>query len=170
MSEALRKQPVPKYVSLMPTKIYGPNDNFDLHTSHVIPAMIRKFHEAVKLGQSQVTLWGTGSPRREFLHVDDAASAVLFALENTLEENLYTDGTGEDLSIAELADLIRKVTGHTGEGIGDRPKQDGTPGALMDVEKIRNSGREYTRPLESGLEETYQWFGRNEDQVRKVKF
>lgn len=170
MCEALRKQYGRNYVSLMPTNLYGPNDNFDLHTSHVIPAMIRKFHEAVKLGQSQVTLWGTGSPRREFLHVDDAASAVLFALENTLEENLYNVGTGEDLSIAELADLIRKVTGHTGEVIWDRSKPDGTPRKLMNVEKLKKSGWKYSIPLVSGLEETYQWFGRNEDQVRQVKF
>jgi len=120
--EALRKEYGRDYVSLMPTNLYGPNDNFDLKSSHVLPAMIRKFHEAKLKGNAPVELWGTGSPMREFLHVDDLARAVLFALENRLEGHLYNVGTGVDLTIKELAELIRSVVGHKGEIVWDNTK------------------------------------------------
>ena len=125
--EALRKEYGRDYVSLMPTNLYGPNDNFDLKSSHVLPAMIRKFHEAKLNGNAPVELWGTGSPRREFLHVEDLAQAVLFALENTLEEHLYNVGTGIDIMIKDLAFLIQSIIGHDGVLKWDSNKPDGTP-------------------------------------------
>ncbi|NJX17035.1 NAD-dependent epimerase/dehydratase family protein, partial [Tamlana crocina] len=120
--EAIRKQFGKDYVSLMPTNLYGSHDNFDLQTSHVLPAMIRKFHEAKEAGETPVTMWGSGTPMREFLYVDDLADAVFFALENKLQENLYNVGTGKDLTIKELAESIQKITGHTGEIIWDSSK------------------------------------------------
>ena len=128
--EALRKEYGRDYVSLMPTNLYGPNDNFDLKSSHVLPAMIRKFHEAKLNGNTPVELWGTGSPMREFLHVDDLGQAVLFALENKLQEHLYNVGTGVDLTIKELAELIQSIVGHIGVINWDKSKPDGTPKAI----------------------------------------
>lgn len=134
--EALRKQHKRDYVSLMPTNLYGPGDNYDLQTSHVLPAMLRKFHEAKENNHADVTLWGTGNPKREFLHVDDLANAVVFALENRLEESLYNIGSGSEISIKELAELIQNITGHKGKVIWDKSKPDGTPRKLMDSSKI----------------------------------
>jgi len=156
--EALRKQYGRDYVSLMPTNLYGPNDNFDLKSSHVLPAMIRKFHEAKLKGNAPVELWGTGAPMREFLHVDDLAQAVLFALENTLEEYLYNVGTGVDLTIKELAELIQSTVGHQGEIVWDNTKPDGTPRKLMDNSKLRVLGWFSDIQLKDGVEATYQWF------------
>ena len=170
MCEALRKQYNRSYVSLMPTNLYGPNDNFDLHSSHVVPAMIRKFHEAARDGHKRVDLWGTGTPKREFLHVDDAASAVVFALENQMDEHLYNVGTGEDLPITDLAKLIQATTGHQGEILWDTTKPDGTPRKLMNVDKLKESGWHYSIPLKQGMEETYKWFVENESSVRKIEF
>lgn len=170
MCEALRKQYNRSYVSLMPTNLYGPHDNFDLQSSHVVPAMIRKFHEAVRNGHKKVVLWGSGTPKREFLHVDDMASAVIFALENELDEPLYNVGTGEDMAISELATFIQTTTGHEGEVIWDTTKPDGTPRKLMDVRKLTSKGWQYSVPFKQGIEETYKWFVENEDVVRKVKF
>ena len=138
--QAIRKQFGRDYVSLMPTNLYGPNDNFDLNTSHVLPAMIRKFHEAKMDNHSSVTLWGSGSPMREFLHVDDLASAVVFALENTLYENLYNVGSGSDLTIKSLAQMVQSIVGHKGEIIWDSAKSDGTPRKLLDVSRINSLG------------------------------
>ena len=134
--EALREQYNRDYVSLMPTNLYGPGDNYDLETSHVLPAMLRKFHEAKENNHSDVVLWGTGTPKREFLHVDDLANAVLFALENKMEESLYNVGSGEEISIKKLAELIQEITGHKGNIVWDKSKPDGTPRKLMDNSRI----------------------------------
>jgi GDP-L-fucose synthase len=166
--EAIRKQYGRDFVSLMPTNLYGPNDNFDLKTSHVLPAMIRKFHEAKK-NNEPVELWGSGTPMREFLHVDDLAEAVTFALEHTLEENLYNIGTGKDLTIKELAELIQKIVDHSGEILWDDSKPDGTPRKLMNVDKMRKQGWEAKIKLEEGIRETYQWFLENQDKFKEVK-
>lgn len=167
--EAIRKQFDKNFVSLMPTNLYGPFDNFDLQTSHVLPAMIRKFHEAKENGHTSVTLWGSGTPMREFLHVDDMADAVVFALENKLADNLYNIGTGVDLTIKALAELIQKTVGHQGELIWDSEKPDGTPRKLMDVSKMSAAGWTAKIPLEKGIVSTYQWFLQNIDQVKEVK-
>lgn len=167
--EAIRKQFDKNFVSLMPTNLYGPFDNFDLHTSHVLPAMIRKFHEAKENGHTAVTLWGSGTPMREFLHVDDMADAVVFALENRLADNLYNIGTGVDLTIKALAELIQKTVGHQGELIWDSEKPDGTPRKLMDVSKMSAAGWTAKIPLDEGIISTYQWFLSNIDQVKEVK-
>jgi GDP-L-fucose synthase len=144
-------------LSLMPTNLYGFNDNFDLNGSHVLPAMIRKFHEA-KLNDTSVTLWGTGAPFREFLHVDDLAEATLFALENDLKEELYNVGFGSDVSIKELAELVQAIVGHTGEVIWDSTKPNGTPKKLMDSSKLRSLGWTPKINLEAGIRMTYEWF------------
>ncbi len=167
--EAIRKQYGKDYVSLMPTNLYGTQDNFDLHTSHVMPAMIRKFHEAMLDGNIPVTLWGTGKPLREFLHVDDLALAVLFALENKLEDSLYNVGVGIDISIHELALLIQKIVGHTGEIIWDETKPDGTPRKLMDTTKLNQLGWYPKIDLESGIQDTYNWFVNNLHTIKEVK-
>jgi len=156
--EALRKEYSRDYVSLMPTNLYGPNDNFDLKSSHVLPAMIRKFHEAKLNGNAPVELWGTGSPMREFLHVDDLGQAVLFALENKLDEHLYNVGTGVDLTIKELAELIQSTVGHQGEIVWDSTKPDGTPRKLMDNSKIQTQGWKSQIQLSTGVETVYNWF------------
>lgn len=156
--EALRKEYGRDYVSLMPTNLYGPNDNFDLKSSHVLPAMIRKFHEAKLNGNSPVELWGTGSPMREFLHVDDLAQAVLFGLENSLEEHLYNVGTGIDLKIKDLALLIQSTVGHKGELEWDTNKPDGTPRKLMDIGRLNSQGWKSTIELVEGVSKTYAWF------------
>ncbi|WP_317192216.1 GDP-L-fucose synthase family protein [Robertkochia sediminum] len=167
--ESIRKQFGLDYVSLMPTNLYGPYDNFDLKTSHVLPAMIRKFHEAKENGNAPVTLWGSGSPMREFLHVEDMAQAVVFALEHTLEEHLYNVGTGTDLTIKALAEMIQKVTGHQGEIIWDAEKPDGTPRKLMDVSKMSAQGWKASIALDEGVASTYEWFLKNIDQFKEVK-
>lgn len=167
--EAIRKQFNKDFVSLMPTNLYGPFDNFDLQTSHVLPAMIRKFHEAKENGHAPVTLWGSGTPMREFLHVDDLAEAVVHALEGKLPENLYNIGTGKDLAIKDLAQLIQEIVGHEGEVIWDSSKPDGTPRKLMDVSKMASAGWTASIPLEKGIASTYQWFLENLEQVKEVK-
>ena len=169
MVEALREQFGRDYVSLMPTNLYGPNDNFDLETSHVLPAMIRKFHDAKEAGHKPVKLWGTGSPMREFLHVDDVAQAVWFTLNNKMEYDLYNVGTGKDITIKELALTIQKITGHAGEIQWDTTKPDGTPRKLMDVSRMKEAGWTYSIELEDGIRSTYEWFLENEDEVKEVK-
>ena len=163
--EALRKQYGRDYVSLMPTNLYGPNDNFDLKSSHVLPAMIRKFHEAKLNDHADVELWGSGSPMREFLHVDDLASAVLFALENTLPENLYNAGYGEDISIRSLAELVGQIVGHRGRVIWDSSKPDGTPKKLMNSDKLLELGWEPSIDLTDGIKMAYEWFVENAYQI-----
>jgi len=164
--EALRKEYGRDYVSLMPTNLYGPNDNFDLKSSHVLPAMIRKFHEAKINGNTPVELWGSGSPMREFLHVDDLGQAVLFGLENKLEEHLYNVGTGVDLTIRELANQIQFITGHSGRITWDNTKPDGTPRKLMDNSKLNAQGWSSSIQLKDGIESTYQWF---KDTLSKIR-
>lgn len=167
--EAIRKQFGKDYISLMPTNLYGPFDNFDLNTSHVLPAMIRKFHEAKENGNSEVILWGSGTPMREFLFVEDLADAVVFALENKFQDNLYNVGTGLDLTIKELAQLIQKIVGHTGEIVWDASKPDGTPRKLMDVSKMEQAGWKAKTSLEEGIRKTYAWFLEHQDSFKEVK-
>lgn len=167
--EAIRKQFGKDYVSMMPTNLYGTHDNFDLNTSHVLPAMIRKFHEAKENNHAPVTLWGSGTPMREFLFVDDMAASVVFALENKLPEHLYNVGTGVDLTIKELAELIQKIVGHTGEIVWDSSKPDGTPRKLMDVSKMHSLGWKHQVSLENGISKTYQWFLENINNFKGVK-
>jgi|SRR5690606_41580100 len=167
--QAIRKQFGKDYVSLMPTNLYGTHDNFDLQTSHVLPAMIRKFHEAKENGHLPVTLWGSGTPMREFLYVEDLAEAVYFALENILPEYLYNVGSGEDLTIKELAETIQDVVGHQGEIIWDSSKPDGTPRKLMDVSKMHQLGWQHQVELKAGIEKTYTWFLENQQNYKEVK-
>ena len=167
--EAIRKQFGKDYLCLMPTNTYGQHDNFDLQTSHVLPAMIRKFHEAKMNNHAPVNLWGTGTAMREFIHVNDFADAVLFAFENNLAEHLYNVGTGVDLTIKELAMVIQKTVGHEGEIIWDASKPDGTPRKLLDVSKLSHAGWNASISLEEGLKETYAWFLENADELRQVK-
>ena len=159
--ESIRKQFGKDYVSLMPTNLYGYHDNFDLKSSHVIPAMIRKFHQAKVDNHSSVTLWGSGTPRREFLFVDDLAAAVFHALENKLPYYLYNVGTGTDITIKALAKTIQRITGHKGNIIWDSSKPDGTPRKLMDVSKMIAIGWSYKTELEQGVKKTYNWFLNN---------
>ena len=167
--QAIRKQFNKDYVSLMPTNLYGPYDNFDLKTSHVLPAMLRKFHEAKLNNNKSVELWGSGSPMREFLFVDDMAEAVLYALENKLPEYLYNVGSGKDITIKKLAETIQDIVGYKGEVIWDLTKPDGTPRKLMDVSKIKDMGWEYSIELKVGIEKTYSWFLENIDKIKEVK-
>lgn len=153
--EALRRQYNRDYVSLMPTNLFGPGDNYDLKTSHVIPAMIRKFHEAKERNHSDVTLWGTGTPKREFLHVDDLANAVLFALENRLKDSIYNIGSGIEISIIELARLIQEIVGHKGVIIWDQTKPDGTKRKLLNSNRIKKLGWTNKIDLKKGIIETY---------------
>tara|TARA_Y100001954_G_C15808897_1_gene604110 strand:+ start:1906 stop:2856 length:951 start_codon:yes stop_codon:yes gene_type:complete len=167
--ESIRKQYAKDYVSLMPTNLYGFNDNFDLRSSHVLPAMIRKFHIAKVNNHSAVNLWGSGNPKREFLFVDDLADAVVYALENKLPEHLYNVGTGKDVTIKELSKIIQKITGHKGDIIWDLNKPDGTPRKLMDVSKMKSLGWRYNTELEEGIQRTYSWFLENIDNFKEVK-
>ena len=167
--QAIRKQFNKDYVSLMPTNLYGYFDNFDLKTSHVLPAMIRKFHEAKLKNDADVILWGSGTPMREFLFVDDMAEAVVYALENKLPEYLYNVGSGKDITIRELAETIQKVTEHKGNIVWDSDKPDGTPRKLMDVSKMKNIGWEYSTELQEGIEKTYDWFLNNIENIKEVK-
>ncbi len=156
--EALRKEYNRDYVSLMPTNLYGPNDNFDLESSHVLPAMIRKFHEAKMNAHADVELWGTGSPKREFLHVDDLANAVLFALTHELDAPMYNVGTGLDLSIKELAQLVQETTGHRGRIVWDKTKPDGTPRKLLNVSRLHACGWNASIELSAGVKDIYNWY------------
>jgi GDP-L-fucose synthase len=156
--QALRRQHGVHYISAMPTNLYGPGDNFDLQGSHVMPAMIRKMHEAKLAGAPSVTLWGTGSPRREFLHVDDLASAALFLLEHYDDPSTINVGVGEDVTIRELAELVRGVVGFDGSLVWDTDKPDGTPRKLLDVSRLRHLGWKPGTALEDGVRETYRWF------------
>jgi len=156
--QALRRQYGVHYISAMPTNLYGPGDNFDPVSSHVLPAMIRRFHEAKVTGAQQVTLWGSGTPRREFLHVDDLAEALLFLLEHSDDPKTINVGTGEDLTIRELAELVADVVGWQGEIRQDPSKPDGTPRKLLDVGRLRELGWTARTPLRDGIASTYDWF------------
>jgi len=167
--QAIREQYNKDYVSLMPTNLYGYFDNFDLHSSHVLPAMLRKFHDAKINNHSEVTLWGSGTPMREFLFVDDMAEAVTYALENKLPEYMYNVGSGEDITIKELAETIQKIIGHQGNIVWDDSKPDGTPKKLMDVSKMKEIGWVYSTDLEAGIKKTYQWFLKNTETIKEIK-
>jgi GDP-L-fucose synthase len=167
--QAIRNQFNKDYVSLMPTNLYGTHDNFDLNSSHVLPAMMRKFHEAKENDNAAVTLWGTGTPMREFLFVDDMAQAVVFALQNELPDYLYNVGTGEDITIRQLAGTIQKITGHQGEIIWDDTKPDGAPRKLMDISRMHALGWKHQVQLEEGIQKTYNWFLENIDRFKQVK-
>ena len=168
LCEAIRKQFKKDFVSLMPTNLYGTHDNFDLKSSHVLPAMIRKFHEAKQNNNAAVVLWGSGTPMREFLFVDDMAEAVVFALENQLPDYLYNVGTGQDITIRELAATIQKIVGHSGEIIWDDTKPDGTPRKLMDVSKMHSIGWKHKINLEEGIQKTYNWFLENIENFKQI--
>jgi GDP-L-fucose synthase len=150
------------YISVMPTNLYGPHDNFDLETSHVIPALIRKFHEAKIQSNSLVTIWGTGSPRREFLHVDDLADACVFLMNHYDESDMINIGCGEDISIAELALLIKDIVGYTGNIEYNIDKPDGTSQKLLDVTKLKGLGWQPKLSLREGIKKTYEWYCQNE--------
>ena len=167
--QAIRNQYEKDFVSLMPTNLYGYFDNFDLQSSHVLPAMLRKFHEAKINGNTPVKLWGSGTPMREFLFVDDMAEAVVFALENKLPEYLYNIGSGKDISIKQLAETIQNVVGHKGDIIWDNSKPDGTPRKLLDVSKMKALGWHYSTNLKEGVEKTYQWFQENIKVLKQIK-
>ncbi len=166
MCEAYRAQYGCDFISAMPTNLYGPNDNYDLQNSHVLPAMIRKFHEAKTNGTPSVTLWGTGSPMREFLHADDLAAACLYLMENYSEPELVNVGTGTDVTIKELAETVKEVVGFEGELIWDTSKPDGTPRKLMDVSKLHAAGWQHTIELADGIALAYQDFLENHNTLR----
>jgi len=168
--EALRKQYKRDYVSLMPTNLYGPNDNFDLRTSHVLPALLRKFHEAKENNMSNVELWGSGNPKREFLHVDDLGSAVVFALKNEMSESLFNVGSDLDLSIRELSEIIKNTVGYNGTVSWDKSKPDGTPRKLMTSAKMKSQGWEPRISLKEGIDNTYRWFLANQENYRSLSF
>ena len=155
MCDAYRAQYGCNFISVMPTNLYGPNDNYDLQNAHVLPTLIRKFHEAKQNGDPAVTIWGTGTPMREFLHADDLADACCFLMENYNQEGLVNIGTGEDVTITELAMLIKEVVGYEGDLIYDASKPDGTPRKLMDVSKLTNLGWKYSIELKDGLKQVY---------------
>jgi GDP-L-fucose synthase len=155
LCDAYRAQYGCNFISVMPTNLYGPNDNYDLNNSHVLPALIRKFHEAKLSGAPSVTMWGTGKPRREFLHADDLADACVYLMQHYHDAGLVNIGTGEDIEIGELARMVQKVTGYTGEIIHDLDKPDGTPRKLMDVSKLHSFGWTHRISLEAGLRAVY---------------
>jgi GDP-L-fucose synthase len=158
LCQAYRAQYGANFISAMPTNLYGPNDNFDLQSSHVLPAMIRKFHDAKEAGASEVVVWGTGAPKREFLHVDDLADACLFIM-RTWEERAHINvGTGEDLTIRELAEAVRNVVYPDVRLVFDAGKPDGTPQKLLDVSRLHALGWKHTIGLAEGIASTYQWY------------
>jgi GDP-L-fucose synthase len=158
LCQAYRRQHGFNAISLMPTNLYGPGDNFDLQNSHVLPALIRKFHEAKLAGDKQVVMWGTGTPRREFLHVDDLAAAVVHLTNSYEGEDIVNIGVGEDISIRELAELVKDITGYQGDIVNDTSKPDGTPRKLLDVSRLHALGWEAKIPLREGVQATYRWF------------
>jgi GDP-L-fucose synthase len=161
MCQAYWKQYGFKAISVMPTNLYGPGDNFDLNTSHVLPALIRKFHEARISGEESVTVWGTGTPRREFLHVDDLADACVFLMQNYGAAEIINVGWGQDISILELAELIKRVVGYEGAINFDSSKPDGTPRKLLDTSRLTSLGWKPSIGLETGVRGTYDWYAKN---------
>ncbi|HYR21549.1 MAG TPA: GDP-L-fucose synthase [Chthoniobacterales bacterium] len=161
LCQAFSREYDANFISAMPTNLYGPNDKFDLETSHVLAALLRKAHEAKKTGARELVVWGTGTPRREFLHVDDCAAACLHLLEKYDSPEIINVGCGEDISIRELAELICDVVGFDGELTWDKTKPDGTPRKLLDVSKLRALGWKPTIPLRDGIARTYDWFLKN---------
>ena len=167
LCEYFNQQYGTNYISVMPTNLYGINDNFDLENSHVLPALIRKFHEAKLQQDASVTLWGTGSPSREFLHVDDLAEALIYLMNNYDGASIVNIGTGEDLPIRELADTIKNIIGYNGEIVWDGSKPDGTPRKLLDVSLIHGLGWQHKISLKEGIENTYRWFLDNQENIKK---
>jgi len=166
MVQAYRQQYGMRGICLMPTNLYGPGDNFDLSRAHVLPALMRKFHEAKVAGRPEVVLWGSGTPRREFMHVDDLASACLFLMRDYEGEGIVNVGVGEDLSIRELAGHLADVVGFRGNLVFDASKPDGTPRKLLDVSRIHALGWRARVPLRRGLEDTYAWYLAHEGEIR----
>jgi GDP-L-fucose synthase len=166
LCQAYRTQYKNDFVSAMPTNLYGPNDNFDLNSSHVLPAMIRKFHDAKVEGRSEVMLWGTGSPRREFLHVDDLADACVFLMQHYSESSHINVGTGEDLSIRELAEMIKGIVHPNATIVFDPSKPDGTPRKQLDVSRLHEVGWRHKIGLADGVKNTYEWFLANRAEAR----
>ncbi len=167
MCQSYNKQHKTNFISVMPTNLYGSNDNFNLESSHVLPALIRKIHEAKASNAKNVTIWGTGLPRREFLFVDDLAEACVFLMNNYNESDIVNIGMGKDITILELSKLIKKVIDFKGEIINDATKPDGTLQKLLDVSKINKIGWHYKIDLEEGLKKTYKWFLENYDRIKK---
>ena len=161
MCESYNRQYGSEFVSVMPTNLYGPNDNFDLQNSHVLPALIRKFHEAKERGDDKVVVWGTGSPRREFLYVDDMAAACVFVMNRDGYTDMVNIGVGEDVRISDLARLVGEVVGFEGEIVFDPGKPDGTPRKLLDVSRLQALGWSAKTGLREGIEETYRWYLKN---------
>ncbi|GMX63485.1 GDP-L-fucose synthase [Paenibacillus elgii] len=166
MCQSYNRQYGTKYISVMPTNLYGPNDNFDLQNSHVLPAMIRKFHEAKLAGAPYVEVWGTGRPKREFLHADDLADACVYLMKHYESDEIINVGVGEDISIRELAEKIKETVGYQGEIAFDPTKPDGTPRKLVDVTKLNGIGWKATISLEEGLRQTYAWYQENLGQLK----
>lgn len=162
MCQSYNKQYGTNYISVMPTNLYGPNDNFDLNSSHVLPALIRKFHEAKENNLPDVQVWGTGSPMREFLHVDDLADACLFLMNNYNDSGIVNIGTGKDVSIKELAETIKEIIGFNGGIVWDTTKPDGTLRKVLDVSKLNNLGWEARIELKQGIKEIYTWYLEND--------
>jgi GDP-L-fucose synthase len=158
LCQAYARQHGCDFISVMPTNLYGPGDNFDLETSHVLPALLRKFHEAAAEGRPEVEIWGSGEPRREFMHVDDLADACLFLMRHPEPPDLLNVGVGKDISIRELADLIREVVGYRGRLTFDASKPDGTPRKLLDVSRLTALGWTARTPLREGVASTYLWY------------
>jgi GDP-L-fucose synthase len=165
MCRAYNRQYGTCFVSVMPTNLYGPGDDFDLETSHALPALIRKFHEGKRDGVEAVTVWGTGRPRREFLHVDDMADACVFVMEHHEGHEILNVGVGKDISIGELALLVREVVGFEGDIRFDDTKPDGTPRKLLDVSRLTGLGWESRISLRAGIEQTYRWYRENESAI-----
>lgn len=166
LCEAFRRQYGDDFISAMPTNLYGPNDNFDLASSHVLPALLRKFHDAKISGEEEVVIWGTGTARREFLHVDDLADACVFLMQNFSDATHVNVGTGEDLSIQELAETIREIVHPAARLVFDTTKPDGMPRKLLDVSRLHDLGWHHRIGLREGIESTYQWFVENERTLR----
>jgi GDP-L-fucose synthase len=166
MCQAYRRQYGFNAISLMPTNLYGPGDNFDLQNSHVLPALIRRFHDAKIRGDESVTVWGTGSPRREFLHVDDLADAVLYFLQTYDAEPIVNIGWGDDVTVRELAEIILSVVGYSGSLIFDKTKPDGTPRKLLDTTRLTSLGWRPRITLKAGIETTYSWFKEHVGEAR----
>ena len=166
MCEMHRKQFGDNFISVMPTNLYGPGDNFNLENAHVLPAMIRKFHEAKEAEKGMIELWGSGTPMREFLYIDDLAEGLVFLMKEYNDAEHINIGTGKDVTIMELAETVKEVVGFEGEIMWDGSKPDGTPRKLLDVSKINNLGWEATIELKEGIEKTYKWFTENYDTTR----
>jgi GDP-L-fucose synthase len=158
MCQAYRRQYGSNFISIMPTNLYGPNDNFSPERAHVLPALLRRFHEAKTANAPSVKVWGTGTPKREFLHVDDLGNAAVFLMEKYNDAGIINVGIGEDISILELAELIRKAVGYEGDIVWDSSKPDGTPRKLLDVSKLHSLGWQHAIALPQGLKNTYEWY------------